>query len=245
MNPSSPPGIDAPTLAELRQTPGRISAWLFPIASPSRDKPDLGRLSPDEQERARRFHFDRDRTRFILARSGMRTILGACLGVAAGQIRFRYGTRGKPELAEPSCGLHFNLSHSGDWALFGIAGAPIGVDLEQIESRVKVTELAQRFFSVEDRTWLLAQPEALRLRAFFRLWVTREAWLKATGDGLSLPLDQLVTEWTGDSITALRDRAANRRGAVLELASLPPNYCAAAATGQASPQLTLTCLPML
>lgn len=245
MTPSSLPPIDAPALAELRQTPGRVYAWLFSlIPAPPLDA-NLDLLSADEQERAARFHFERDRNRFLVARSGMRKLLGACLGAPPAHIRFRYGTTGKPEIAEPACGLHFNLSHSGDWALLAVAGSPVGADLEQVDPRVKVVELAQRFFSAEDLDWLLAQPEILRHHAFFRLWVTREAWLKTTGDGLSFPLHQLITAWTGTSITALRERNGTRRGAVLELAPLPPGYCAAVAMEQIAPQVTLTCLHTL
>jgi 4'-phosphopantetheinyl transferase len=176
----------------------------------------------------------------MIARSGMRRILGSCLQVSPDQVRFRYGAKGKPEISESSSGLHFNLSHSDDWAILAIAGEPVGVDLEAIDTRVKTTELAQRFFSREDRDWLLAQPEELRHRAFFRLWVTREAWLKATGDGLAFPLDRLVSEWTGESITSLREHDGTRKGAVLELSPLPSGYCAAVATENASPQVKLS-----
>lgn len=245
MTPSSPSPIDAPALAELRQMPGRVYAWLFSLIPASPLNANLDLLSADEQERAGRFHFERDRARFLVARSGMRKLLGACLGVPAAHIRFRYGTNGKPEMAEPACGLHFNLSHSGDWALLAVAGAPVGVDLEQVDARVKVVELARRFFSADDLDWLLAQPEELRHHAFFRLWVTREAWLKTGGDGLSFPLHQLITEWTGPSIMALRERNGTRCGAVLELAPLPPGYCAAVAMEQDSPRVTLTCLHTL
>ncbi len=219
--------------------PGRVHLWLFSLIPASPEEQTLALLSTDEQERAHRFHFERDRTSFVVARSRVRKILGTCLGVAPDQIRFRYGTRGKPEIAEPARDLHFNLSHSGDWAVLAVAGDPIGVDLEKIDPRVRITELARRFFSAEDLEWLLAQPEQLRQRAFFRLWVTREAWLKATGDGLSFPLDRLVTEWTDNSITALRERNGNRKGAILELFSLPPGYCAAVAMEHASPQVVL------
>ena len=231
--------MDPPALAELRQRPGQVYAWLYSLtpASPSDQIPAL--LSADERERARRFHFERDRTRFMVARNSMRRILGSCLRVSPDQIRFRYGTRGKPEIAEPSSGLHFNLSHSGDWAILAIAGEPVGVDLESIDTRVKITELAQRFFSREDCDWLLAQPEELRHRAFFRLWVTREAWLKATGDGLSFPLDRLVTEWNGDAIGSLREHNGTRKGAVHELSPLPPGYCAAVAMENATPHVIL------
>lgn len=245
MNVFSPSGRGPSVLAELRQKPGRIFVWLFSLTPASPDTPNLAILSPDEQERACRFHFERDRTRFTVARGKMRTILGGCIGVPADQVRFRSGVNGKPELADPSSGLHFNLSHSGDWAILAVAGAPVGVDLEQIDMRVKAADLARRFFSVEDRAWLdqmKTQPEALQ-RAFFRLWVTREAWLKATGDGLSFPLDQLITEWTGTSMTGLRERNGKRRGTVRELAALPPNYCAAVAMEQDSLDVTWMHLP--
>lgn len=198
----------------------------------------MNRLAPDEQERARRFSFDRDRNRFVAARSTLRTLLGRYLSCVPEQIQFNYGVRGKPAIAVPtSHRLHFNLSHSGSWAVLAIATESVGVDLEQGNPRVEAVALANRFFSTEDRSWLLAHPPEDRQRAFFRLWVAREAVLKADGTGLNFPLDRLAVRFAENEMTAVDDLEHHRRWTVRELNAIPPDYCGAVAIAHPSPRI--------
>lgn len=140
-----------------------------------------GWLDLAELDRAARFLVPRVGRRFTVARGTLREILGAELGIPPASVRFAYGEHGKPSVE----GLHFNLSHSGDRALVGVADRPVGVDLEELRPDVQFRRLAERFFSALERE---AMPDQGLALAFFRLWTRKEAYLKACGKGLALPL---------------------------------------------------------
>jgi 4'-phosphopantetheinyl transferase len=150
-------------------------------------------LSADEANRASRFHFPIDRQRFVASRAWLRTILAGYLGVGSKQLRFSYSAKQKPSLAPPhdASGINFNLSHSGGIALYAFSRRrQIGVDVEQVRSDFDVEPLARRFFSAHEQLQLFDLPSAERVEVFFRCWTRKEAYVKATGDGLSLPLSQ-------------------------------------------------------
>lgn len=165
-------------------------------------------LSSDERARAARFHFDRDRNHFIAARGLLRELLGSYVNRAPASLCFAYGQRGKPSLAAPESAaslpiratqsetppqageLRFNLSHSHGLTLFAFArGTELGVDVEHIRLDFATNEIAERFFSPPERAALRALPAAQRAEGFFNCWTRKEAYIKATGDGLSIPLD--------------------------------------------------------
>ncbi len=108
-------------------------------------------------------------------------------------ISFSYGNYGKPALVSESGAdaVRFNISHSRGTALYVVTrGREIGVDLELIRDDVEVEQIAERFFSPREIAALHALPVYLRRRAFFLCWTRKEAYIKAIGEGLSLPLDQ-------------------------------------------------------
>ena len=144
-------------------------------------------LSSDELVRAKRFHFEQHRQHFIAGRGILRTILGRYLGVEAQALRFDYEAHGKPILADTfaTSGLSFNLSHSQGLALYGICRCPIGVDLECIRENTDVEALAKRFFTEREYEVMRSLPPYLQQQVFFRYWTCKEAYLKATGAGLS------------------------------------------------------------
>jgi 4'-phosphopantetheinyl transferase len=150
-------------------------------------------LSADESMRASRFHFARDRQSFAASRSILRMILAGYLAADPDGLSFSYSNKGKPSLGQAyaGSGLQFNISHSGGIALFAFTRQrEIGVDVEQVRRDFEVEALAQRYFSAREQTQLAALSADERVDAFFRCWTRKEAYIKATGDGLSLPLSQ-------------------------------------------------------
>lgn|SRR2546423_4482922 len=152
----------------------------------------LRSLSEDELRRAYRFRFPRDQARFIAARGILRGILGRYLHTPPECVRFGYNAYGKPELLDEEEGarLRFNLSHAGRVALFAVASErEVGVDVETIRDDFACAEVAARFFSRREVEALAGLPARSFVRAFFNCWTRKEAYVKARGMGLSLPLD--------------------------------------------------------
>jgi len=150
-------------------------------------------LSGDEQARAERFYFERDRRRFIVAHGVLRAILGRYLGIGPGQVQFRYGHRGKPYLSKrfSSHTLEFNVAHSHELALYAITRSrQIGVDLEYVRPMPDIEQIAASFFSARENAVLHSLPKNQKSEAFYNCWTRKEAYLKATGEGLFRPLDQ-------------------------------------------------------
>ena len=169
-----------------------IQVW---EASQSGMEPELAYftslLSSDEIARANRFRFDKDRNQFTIARGLLRTMLARYLQTEPRSVHFCFSEKGKPAIGTPSSGLQFNVAHSGDLILLAFSrGRRLGVDVEQIRSDFATAEIAERFFSESERHCLRSIPVADRHEAFFRCWTRKEAYIKATGDGLSLPLHQ-------------------------------------------------------
>jgi len=148
-------------------------------------------LAPDEQARAARFHAELHRTRFIAARGLMRRRLASLLNESPAALQFAQGEHGKPRLAGEAAGsgLAFNLSHSGSWALLGWSSrGEIGVDIELWRNLNDEAALVKRFFSPAENSAYDALPAATRQRGFFECWTRKEAYVKAVGRGLRLPL---------------------------------------------------------
>lgn len=163
-------------------------------------------LSEDERARAERFRFPLHRNRFAVARGLLREILGTYSGDPPQGLRFRYGTSGKPELdgEATSAPLKFNLSHSGGLALYAVArGRELGVDIETLRPGVEEEEIAERFFSAREVETLRSVPSGGRTEAFFNCWTRKEAYIKARGEGLSLPLDGFDVSLTPGEPAAL------------------------------------------
>ena len=188
-------------------------------------------LSTDEQARAARFHFDRDRQTYTATRALLRTILARYLGSNPTDLVFRYSDKDKPSLALPGDHLEFNVSHSGKRALLAFARRrSVGVDVEYIRDDFDPQALAHRFFSVrEQRALATLEPED-RYSGFFRCWTRKEAYIKAVGTGLSLPLDQFDVSLRPGEENALRaTRPDAGEAAVWSLQEVPAGEGYAAA----------------
>lgn len=149
-------------------------------------------LSADELEKANRFHFGVDRTHYIAARGCLRMLLSRYLHLNPTQIQFSYSEFGKPELKDPlnSNLLRFNVSHSAGIGLFAFTlKNDIGIDIEHLRSDLADEEIARRNFSSIEVNTLLSFPEEERVGVFYACWTRKEAYIKAHGEGLSMPLD--------------------------------------------------------
>ncbi|MBU1212438.1 MAG: 4'-phosphopantetheinyl transferase superfamily protein [Alphaproteobacteria bacterium] len=173
-------------------------------------------LSEDEAARARRFLQQGHGDRFVAARGRLRQILGGYAGCEPAAVAFDSAAHGKPALRtaagsrEP---VHFNLTHSGDVAAVALCrSAEVGIDIERI--RPVREGLARRYFAAEEVAGLDALEVAQRLPAFFRCWTRKEAFLKATGEGIRRGLDSFVVTVGADedpSIVSIDgDRAAGK-----------------------------------
>jgi len=190
-------------------------------------------LSSDELTRASRFHFARDRQRFVAARALLRMILGSYLATDPGGLNFCYSKKEKPSLGpeHAGSGITFNLSHSGGIALFAFTrGRDIGVDVEQVRRDSDLEAIARRFFSKHEQSQLADVPLQEKVDAFFRCWTRKEAYIKATGDGLSLPLSQFDVSLAAGKENALlvtRPDAEEAGRWLLQEVPAGPGYVAA------------------
>jgi 4'-phosphopantetheinyl transferase len=169
-----------------------VHLWFVELtASPASIEECYRSLSADEIDRASRFRFEHLKTAFTLSRGILRVLLGRYLAIEPDRIRFAYGPRGKPRLAFPEAPLEFNLAHSGRFAAYAFAtGCELGVDIEEVRPVSHQEDIVRRFFSREEcEEWLELDPTQ-RDEAFFCCWTRKEAYIKALGDGLSMPLDR-------------------------------------------------------
>jgi 4'-phosphopantetheinyl transferase len=163
-------------------------------------------LDSAELRRAKRYRFERDRRRFIAARGLLREVLSRYVGVEPGQLCFCYGPQGKPQLVEErgADALRFNVSHAHELALLAVTrGREIGVDLEYVRPDLADIGIVERFFSPRETAALRLLPAAEQSEAFFNCWTRKEAYVKARGGGLSVPLDQFDVSLGPDEPAAL------------------------------------------
>jgi 4'-phosphopantetheinyl transferase len=151
-------------------------------------------LSEVERARAARFHFPIDQARFALCRSTLRRLLAEATGTPSLELQLGEGPYGKPFLIHPEHGPHFNLSHTKGLAVIALSKAhSLGVDTEAADRSVKALELAARVFTPDEISTLTPLEDSALTERFFRYWTAKEAFLKATGRGLSLDPRKLTT----------------------------------------------------
>jgi 4'-phosphopantetheinyl transferase len=192
-------------------------------------------LAADERHRAERFHFARDRQRFIVAHGLLRVLLGSYLGYPPDRLEFVSGPHGKPALAGATgaSSLRFNLSHAHGRVLYAVTDRrKIGVDIEELRELPDAEQIAERFFSAREREAWHAVPAHEKNAAFLACWARKEAYLKAIGTGLAMPLDGFEVSLAPDEPARLVEvRGDPQEAPRWSLRDLPPicGYVAALA----------------
>jgi len=187
-----------------------------------------GLLASDEESRAARFHFPRDRNHFIASRAALRELLGAYLGIPPTAVEFCYETYGKPALRvnDSRLPLRFNISHAGGLAVLAFGrGREIGIDLEPIPATFPGEEIAGRYFSPRELAELRALPPAERVEGFSLCWTRKEAYAKARGLGLQIKLDSFSVSLTPGQPETLHSGDSDRW--TLQSFRPSPNFVAA------------------
>jgi 4'-phosphopantetheinyl transferase len=200
-------------------TDDAVHCWIVP---PSIVRSDVlhaaGILTPDEQARAARFHFDVDRRLYVASHVALRLLLARYAGCAPDAVPIAADANGRPVLTGVLSRLHFNVSHSGEMALAAFTlNDPVGVDVERVRDLPDAIQIAERYFAAGEREAIRRAPAERRSAVFAVTWTRKEAILKALGLGLHAPLDSFetgapdgaarvtgdATEWRGWTVTDL------------------------------------------
>jgi 4'-phosphopantetheinyl transferase len=188
-------------------SPDVVHIWRADVGAPAVSVANLERtLADDEVERANRLYSTELRERFVVCRGAVRQILGLHLDVDPALLQFERRPHGKPCLAVSRHGgrIEFNVSHSGELLLVAVAcGRPVGIDVEKKRPVADFDKISRRFFSPLEHATMEALPAHQREEAFFKCWTSKESYLKATGDGLSKPLDQFDVAVVPGELAAL------------------------------------------
>ncbi len=185
-------------------------------------------LTEEEVTQAKQFYFEKDQQHFTIARGVLRTLLAQYVHTDPSLLRFDYNAYGKPSLGHPfnESRLHFNVSHSHEIALYAFTYArQIGVDVEYMRSDIEYDQLAKYSFSAHEQAVLYTLPKALKQQAFFNCWTRKEAYIKAKGKGLSIPLDLFdVSLEPGEPARLLASRETDQETICWSLQELLPSF---------------------
>ena len=185
-------------------------------------------LAPDENERAGRFRFEADRVRYRAARSLLRRIVADLLHMPPAQVPIETAEHGKPFISGRP--FDVNVSHSGELIAVAVSATAVGIDVEQVQERTAIDAIAERYFQEQEVRFLRGLTPEGKRRAFFDLWTTKEAAMKADGGGLWLALSTVSIE---DPFTVgkapVRCAVGDRTWLVRPL-PVGDGYCAAVAT---------------
>lgn len=230
----APPGEGRPEL-KWNRPPGRpplsdgeVHLWRAWLDQPEERLAQLQQtLSPEERLRTQQFNFDRDRDRFIAGRGMLRAILARYLGVPPVRIALACGAHGKPRLAAlwAWSDVRFNVSHSEGLALCAVAcGREVGVDLERARPLPEMAQVATQVFSAREQARLRSASHDDPVTAFFRFWTSKEALLKARGEGFTeSPRAVELPPEPGDGTTTADDTPDRRHGAEWTSRELVPH----------------------
>jgi 4'-phosphopantetheinyl transferase len=201
---------------------GHVAVW---IARVSQARDSLIFLEPcldsRDRERAARFRLPEDRARFVLGRGLLRKCLGHYLQLTPETIELAYTDRHRPIFPHDET-VQFSISHSHDLVAFALtAGARVGIDLEYVQPKWDLPELAKRIFSEEELQTFQALPGHETPSAFFRAWTRKEAYLKARGEGITEGLRQISVPFGPEEIGSIRDTRDESAARTWRLLALP------------------------
>jgi 4'-phosphopantetheinyl transferase len=186
----------------------RVDFWIVSLLESGNEPGTTSCLSADERARGERFAFERDRRRFLRGRGALRSILARYLRCGPAEILFEYGDTGKPRLSGTNSadGLQFNASGSADLAVCAVTcGRSVGIDIEQVRDACD-PDLVRHSLCEVEREEFEQLPANQQPAVFYRTWTRKEAYLKATGCGLSRPLSSFaVSVSPGDAPRLVRD----------------------------------------
>lgn len=221
-----------------------IHIWSASLEQSAQDVTGLfSSLSQDEKERSKRFYFARDQNRYITGRGMLRALLGNYLGIKPDQIEFSYGAYGKPALGTTFHGknLQFNLSHSNDKVIYIFNwDQPIGIDIEHARPMKDMDDFALQCFTPNECNFIHALSKDKKQESFFKLWTCKEAFLKANGSGLTVPINQVEVSLATDgsaSVTSIGDDREQAGSWHLELFTPIKDYQAALAIEEYEKQI--------
>lgn len=171
----------------FKLAPGNVHVWRAPLGdSPERASRFLPYLSDHEIIRAKRCRIPQPQYQFVITRGLLRTLLSRYVGVPPTELQFENQPQGKPMLVMPSAHpIQFNVSHARGMALIAMTHQhAVGIDVEWIDRKVEDRDIAERYFSKRESTYLLSLTPPERTQQFFSYWTCKEAYLKMEGQGI-------------------------------------------------------------
>lgn len=159
-------------------------------------------LCSEERAQEPRFHFARDRRRYLVTRALVRTVLSRYISIDPKQCTFSPNAYGRPDIVNAeaaAAGLSFNISHTHSLIVLGVTqGRELGIDVENVVARAAPLDVADRYFAPGEVAVLRAAPRHEQQHRFFEYWTFKESYIKARGMGLSLPLDKFGFRYPDD-----------------------------------------------
>lgn len=217
------------TYHDERPAADELFIWLLDFERLGKSSRFEVMLTEEERNRAARFYFEKDRRAFTITRGYLKERLQTLSGLPVADRNFEFNSQGKPYLKGSS--FFFNVSHSGKKALVALTPlAPVGVDVEAFRPDMGTEKIARRFFSEKEVGEFNALPPEQRTQGFFNAWTRKEAFIKAAGLGLSMPLhsfDVTLTPGREARLTGARHPGYDARDWHLEALPLAPPYAAA------------------
>jgi 4'-phosphopantetheinyl transferase len=174
-----------------------VHVWRIPVLASPALADDIARfLTPTEHTRGQRFTRDEDRLRYQIGRAATRCLLARYLEVLPQQVGMESNQAGKPQLDAGTIAahgnIHFNLSHSGSWVVAAFARSfAVGIDVEALSARAASAKVIEYVLSDRESQLLRALPQPKQTAAFFKVWTSKEAFVKGTGVGLSPDLKSI------------------------------------------------------